>query len=111
VNSGVWVVGLARHLQPEDRPGRAARPFSRIEFDVEVDGDQGSGAITCRATAFDRDLPARLFVFRAGQVKDDEADALAEERYPLFAQGYGEARGRAAGDRAEAEVSSRAVLN
>ena len=111
VDSGTWILGLARHLQPEDRSGRAARPFSRIQFAVEVDPEQGTGAITCRATAFDRDLPSRLFAFRAEDVKDEDVEKLAEEFCLDFTRRYEEARSGAAGERAEAEASYRAQLN
>ena len=111
VDSGVWVLGLARRLQPADRPGRAARPFSRIQFAVEVDPTEGTGAITCRATAFDRDLPSRLFAFRVDDVKDEDVEKLAEEFCLAFTRRYEEARVRAATDRAEAEAEYRAQLN
>jgi len=111
VDSGAWIVGLARRLQPEDRTGRAARPFSRIQFAVEVDTTQGTGAITCRATAFDRDLPSRLFVFRADDVKDEDVEKLAEEFCLEFTRRYEEARSGATADRAEAEAAYRLALN
>ena len=111
VDSGTWILGLARHLQPEDRPGRAARPFSRIQFSVEVDPALGTGAITCRATAFDRDLPGRLFAFRAEDVKDEDVEKLAEEFCLDFTRRYEEARSGAAAQRVEAEANFRAQLN
>jgi len=111
VDSGAWIVGLARRLQPEDRAARAARPFSRIQFAVEVDPSQGTGAITCRATAFDRDLPSRLFTFRAEDVKDEDVEKLAEDYCLEFTRRYEDARTGAASQRADAEASFRAQLN
>ncbi len=111
VDSGAWVLGLARHLQPGDRAGRAARPFSRIEFTVEVESDLGTCAITCRATAFDRDQPTRLEVYRIAELADAEVDKLAEECCLEFARRYLEGDAGAEAARLKAELALRAQVN
>jgi len=111
VDSGAWVLGLARHLQPADRAGRAARPFSRIEFAVEVEGDLDTCAITCRATAFDRDLPTKLEVFRTTDLRDEAIDKLAEECCLEFARRYHEGDAGAEAARLRAELALRAQVN
>lgn len=105
VDSGAWILGLARRLAPEDRLGRAARPYSRIEFAVEIDPDLGTGCLTCRATTFDRDAPTRLEVFRLDELKDERIDVVAEEFCLDFAKRWHAAREAAADARIDAEVS------
>jgi hypothetical protein len=110
VDSGAWILGLARRLAPEDRPGRAARPYSRIEFAVEIDPDLGTGSLTCHATTFDRDAPTRLEVFRLDQLKDERIDTVAEECCLDFARRWHAAREMAADARIEAEVALKRVI-
>lgn len=103
-DSGAWVVGLVRPLTAEDRAGRAARPFSRLEFVVEVQPDLGTAAITVRGTTFDRDVPARLHAFRIEELTDEVVDRVVEEACVDFARRWHAAADAAAERRIEAEA-------
>ena len=107
VDSGAWILGLARRLLPEDRAARAARPYSRIEFAIEVSPELETGTLTCHATTFDRDLPTRLEAFRIAELTDERLDALAEELCLDFARHWHAAREEAAGARVDAELAWR----
>ena len=103
-DSGAWVLGLVRPLAPDDRGARAARPFSRLEFSVDVTPDLGTCAVTVRGTTFDRDIPARLVVFRLEELTDERLDALAEDACVDFARRYHVAAEDAAHVRLAAEA-------
>ncbi len=57
MDSGAWRLGLAQPLDPEQRKGRASRPYSRCEFTLEIDMVRRQIHLACHATVFDRDLP------------------------------------------------------
>jgi len=103
-DSGTWVLGLVRPLTDDDRTARAARPFSRLEFAVDVTPDLGTCAVTIRGTTFDRDIPTRLVVFRLDELSDERLDALAEEACVDFARRYHVAAEEAGRRRLEAEA-------
>ncbi len=103
-DSGAWVLGLVRPLTAEDRAGRAARPFSRLEFLVDVQPDLGTAAITVRGTTFDRDIPARLEAFRLEELTDDAVDRVVEAACVDFARRYHAAADVAAELRFEAQA-------
>lgn len=103
-DSGTWVLGLVRPLSADDRAARAARPFSRLEFLVDVTPDLGTCAVTIRGTTFDRDLPSRTLVFRLDELSDERLDALAEEACVDFARRWHVAAEEAGRRRIEAEA-------
>jgi hypothetical protein len=110
VDSGSWIMGLARRLQPEDRVGRAARPYSRIEFAFDVSPELGTGVLTCHATTFDRDLPTRLEAFKIAELTDERLDALVEELCLDFVREWHAAREAASDRRVNAEVAWKRVI-
>ena len=110
VDSGSWILGLSRRLLPEDKLGRVARPYSRIEFAIDVSPELGTGTLTCHATTFDRDLPTRIEAFRIAELTDERLDALAEELCLDFARHWHAARDGAVDARIDAELAWRRQL-
>ncbi len=86
MDSGAWRLGLCMPLDPEQRRGRANRPFSRCEFSIEIDMERRQVRAACHATAFDRDLPTQRMTLPVDELPWNEMQDFFETTCLQFAE-------------------------
>jgi len=104
MDSGAWRLGLCLPLDPEQRRGRANRPYSRCEFSIEIDMERRQVRAACHATVFDRDLPTQRIALPVDELPWNELQDYFEAACLQFAERwFVGAAGQATGVLAAAE--------